>query len=85
MTDLQRFIELYKSFGIECLVRTEVWKNEPGLIHKNEPLERQIIQLSGFDDGENETRSDKFVGYCGFYASVEFDMKGNFIEQGFWE
>ena len=90
MTDLERFIELYRSFGIECKVGVRTWENGPRLIHKNEPLTRQVIQLGGDDFGTDDygitpTQSGKFDGYGGFYSSVEFDMEGKFIEQGFWE
>jgi hypothetical protein len=74
MSDLEKFVQLYKDFGIECQV--------------NVKDNKQIIYLnggSGYGTGYKDTDSDKFHGYAGFYSDVEFDMSGKFIMQGFWE
>lgn len=70
MNDIDKFIELYKSFGIEC----EVVNGEDGAIIT---LANCII--------EGGTFSDKFVGYSGFCSEVSFDKDGRFVSQGFWE
>lgn len=69
MTDLEAFIELYKRFGIE--IKTF---EEDGYT---------CVTLNGYD--EDETNSDKFDGYPGFYSGVKFTKEGEFIQQGFWE
>ena len=74
MTDLEKFVDLYKSFGVECK------------INQDENTDRLYIVFgeSNYDDGEF-TLSDKFKGYCGFYTQIWFTQDGNFLEQGFWE
>jgi len=72
MTDLERFIELYRSFGIECRVFVNKDCN-------------QEIDLNGSNLSNAQTDSIKFDGYAGFFSSVEFDMSGKFLKQGFWE
>ena len=75
MTDLEKFIELYRSFGIECKVY-----EEDGF---------QVIDLKKAADFHrdtyNATVSEKFKGDDYFYSNVLFDMQGNFVQQGFWE
>jgi len=73
-TDLEKFVELYRSFGIECKINSED--------------DRQIINLcSEDDDGEdrNGTVSPKLIGHYGFFSKVSFDIYGKFVSQGFWE
>lgn len=70
MTDLEKFIELYKGFGIKCV-----------LLEKKEWFE--IYLKDGCHGGV--TQSEKFDGYSGFYSDVRFDKQGKFIKQGFWE
>ena len=69
MTDLKKFIDTYKQFGID--------------IKTFEKNDRIIVELNGWD--KSPTISDKFEGYTGFYSSVEFTKNGQFISQGFWE
>lgn len=78
MTDLDRFLELYKSFGVECIVTDIVLKDE----------HLKVIVLGGGEYAYEKaecTKSSKFVGYSGFYSNIEFDINGKFIRQGFWE
>lgn len=73
-TDLSRFCDLYRSFGIECIINTRG--------------DEQYIILSEGDyrDRHNEyTTSEKFDGYFDFYTKIVFDAEGKFIRQGFWE
>ena len=72
-SDLYRFINLYKSFDIDCVVDKED--------------DRFVIKFSGehYNDGEPYTDSEKFEGYNGFYSIIIFDSKGKFIAQGFYE
>ena len=67
MTDLEKFVALYKSFGIECNV-----------IQK---YGRQNILLGG--DSELSTTSELFEGYYGTHSEVMFDLDGKFQGQIF--
>lgn len=73
-TDLEKFVELYKGFGIECKVE----KTDTGSVI--------TLACEGSYSHENyETASDKFDGYPGFHTDITFDKNGKFIKQGFWE
>lgn len=69
MTDLEKFIELYKSFGIElkAVQYGDNWCVELG------------------DEEQKEKHPDKFEGYYGFYSAVYFSLDGKFLNQEFWE
>lgn len=73
MTDLERFVELYKSFGIECIV--------------NSVAEGYVIFLSPYTTKKYtplfDTISDKFGGYEGVVSTVYFDVLGKFVKQDF--
>jgi len=69
MTDLEKFIDTYKQFGID--VKT---------YEKNDKI---MIELNGYD--EDSTKSDKFDGYSGFCSDLAFTKDGKFLRQGFWE
>lgn len=75
MTDLERFIELYKSFGIICKIQTE------------EEMGHKTITLSaGLPHREDQyTRHKKLDGYSDFFSDIEFTKDGKFLRQGFWE
>lgn len=68
-TDLERFVELYKSFGVEL---------ESEIINYGEGKKEIHIVIEA---GSNE----KIGGYNGFGTSVVFDLDGKFLGQGFWE
>ncbi len=73
MTDLEKFIDTYKQFGIEV----NTFNNSKGNIE---------IILSGFlmfDEEINPTISNKFNGFG--FSNLEFTKNGKFIQQGFWE
>jgi len=72
MTDLEKFIDTYKQFGIEI----KTYENAKGNIE---------ITLCGWDGSDNSTKSDKFDGYSGFLSNLEFTKDGRFLSQGFWE
>lgn len=74
MADLERFVALYASFGID--VRVNTLKDG-----------RKYIVLG---DGQaaadiGVTTSSKFEGYPGFYSDVTFTPDGWFESQGFAE
>jgi len=69
MTDLEKFIDTYKQFGID--VKTYEKDNTINII------------LNGLD--KNSTKSDKFHGYHCFFTDLEFTKEGKFLRQGFWE
>ena len=74
VTDLQRFINLYASFGIKCKVTS--WEGKP------------VIYLSAdgrYGDTMDTTTSEKLDGHSGFFSTVEFTEDGEFVKQGFWE
>lgn len=73
MTDLEKFIDTYKQFGIE--IKTFI-----------EGDEINILLGDAWEPDRNDiTESDKFYGHPGFYSTVEFSLDGEFIRQGFWE
>ena len=59
MTDLQKFIDLYKQFGIDCKVNHCNCNNKDVI----------VIQLSGnkYNSDFEITKSEKFDGYGGFF------------------
>ena len=69
MTDLEKFIDTYRQFGIDVKTYEEDSKIK--------------VTLNGWND--NSTESDKFDGYQGFYSELEFTKEGKFLRQGFWE
>ncbi len=69
MTDLEKFIDTYKQFGIG--------------VKTYEDGDKIRIELNGWED--YSTESDKFDGYCGFYSDLEFTKQGKFLRQGFYE
>lgn len=71
MTDLEKFIDTYKQFGIDI----KTYENENGNI--------EITLNNGYDG--NSTESDKFDGYQSFFSDLEFTKEGKFLRQGFWE
>jgi hypothetical protein len=73
MTDMERFIELYKSFGIELEAEpADKWDL------KDNPTIGYTITM---DESEPKFKES----YGGFYSVVYFDREGKFINQGFWE
>lgn len=70
MTDLEKFVELYKGFGIDLKVEeTAGFGDFNGGFH---------IEMREYDH-------EKFDGYYGFFTRVEFTKEGKFIKQSFWE
>lgn len=71
MTDLEKFVSLYREFGIECVVARD-------------KMGSRILLAESAMNG-SATTSEKLVGYAGFYSNVDFDSTGKFVKQGFWE
>lgn len=72
MTDLEKFKECYKQFGIELIV--------------NKEENRYSISLEGMGDDSEVTRDDRLrAGYGGFCSEIRFSLDGKFIEQAFYE
>lgn len=69
MTDLEKFIDTYKQFGID--------------VKTYEKCDKIRIVLNGWED--HSTESEKFDGYSGFYSDLEFTKEGKFLRQGFYE
>lgn len=73
MTDLEKFVELYKSVGIDVKV------NEKKI------FEQFVIELTDTWEIEDMTKNDKIYGHNGLYTEIIFDKNGKFINQGIWE
>lgn len=73
VTDLEKFLELYRSFGIELEV-------------EKLPYQQHVCfgenSMSYMCDYQGHP---KFQGYSGFYTKVIFDKDGKFIGQDFYE
>jgi hypothetical protein len=69
MTDLEKFIDTYKQFGIDV----KTFESEGKI----------IVNLNGWED--YSTESDKFGGYGSFFSEVQFTKEGKFLGQDFWE
>jgi hypothetical protein len=72
-TDLENFIALYKSFGLD-LETSEITSTSG-----------TVIVLGGYGSEGDNTQPQLTVGYSGFCSEIEFDKEGKFISQGFWE
>lgn len=84
-TDLERFVALYKSFGIECKINHIPEMDISDVVDFHIPEHYEIILGDNYDPIREATESEKFDGYDGFFTDIHFDMEGNFIQQGFWE
>lgn len=80
MTNLEAFVELYRSFGIECVVV------------KNNTNRTQHIFLNGgwnyetknYATDQEVTGSDKFISYSPTtYTEIVFNESGGFVAQEF--
>ena len=76
-TDLQAFLSIYKRFGIDCQVNQ---REDKQVIYFAKASDKHFVKPS-----KDSTFSSKFVGYSDFYSQIDFDLDGNFINQGFWE
>ena len=74
-TDIERFIELYDSIGVDVVVNKRF--NPSG-----SKCTGQWIVFGGYSDMDRETTNDdRISGYSGFYTSLNFDGDGNFVSQ----
>lgn len=78
MTDLEKFLALYKEFGVELDVPTVCTEIELDECRERPRPGDLIVSL---EQGADE----KLDGYGGFYSLVVFDKDGKFVKQGFWE
>lgn len=69
MTDLERFIDLYKSFGVVLEAKTDNLDGVP--------------VISVYMDGDTQPKFK--MSYIGFFSIAYFTPEGIFINQGFWE
>lgn len=74
-SDLEKFIELYRSVGIEL---------EPVVNEQKKGYGYQYLKLI-YDNYVDASSTKKTVGYGGFYTCLYFDESGKFIQQGIWE
>lgn len=89
-TDIEKFIELYKSFGVNCVVNKDNTMQYIILHESNHPHETiKLGNRSNFTIGQDKfgaaTISKKFGGYSDFFTQIEFDLNGKFIGQYFYE
>jgi len=70
MTDLEKFIDTYKQFGIEL----KTHEDKDGNI---------LITLSG--ETEHANRDPRFTGYIYFFSELTFSKEGKFLNQSFYE
>jgi hypothetical protein len=85
-TDYERFLELYRSVGIEPTMETSLHNPDGGYVYNPEKVEdksklhtRKMLVLT------NDLMTPKINGYAGFYTHIIFDEAGAFIEQSIWE
>lgn len=84
MTHLEKFVTLYKEFGIDCKINEVENPDGDGCCF-------YIVLCNNsfsYNDAKNKeagTKSNKFVGYNGFFTEIHFDQDCNFIRQGFLE
>jgi len=81
MTDLEKFIELYKSFDIKLKPCIDSCTQPYIVMTNGDPKDNS----SSFLNIKKISRSLKFDGYSFFHSIVEFDQDGKFIKQGVWE
>ena len=80
MTDLEKFIDLYKSLGVELKVENENPKGD------NDDEEGFLFLILGdYYSIDNEPNPKLMHGYGGFHSIIHFDANGKFIKQSFWE
>ena len=73
MRDIDRFIELYKSIGVDLKINVDEKGNRYIMIGEENTFDSEV------------TTSKLFTGYLGFYSIIMFDDDGKFISQGFYE
>jgi len=66
MSDLEKFIDLYKSIGINLIPETDEWRPTC-----------KVIKIDAYSNNHNGL----VRGYDGFYTELVFDLKGKFLEQ----
>ena len=82
MTDLEKFIELYKSFGIKLKPYKDDKTNFTTIFMQEGNPDDFIGSRMNV---KKYSVSNKFEGYSDFFSMVDFDKDGKFIKQGFWE
>lgn len=70
-SDMEKYIELYDSFGIELFPKNCVGGG--------------IFETASFSIKIEYYENEKLEGYFGFYTEIFFDKDGNFLGQGIWE
>lgn len=73
-TDLERFVALYQSVGIEF--------QESGMTPERLPSSTEGAYRLTSGEGTELVISG---GYSGFYTAIRFDSAGKFVSQGSWE
>ena len=76
-TDLERFQMIYKSVGVNIVVK---YNND-----KHTCYHPDCVSLILFEVGDGVNGRDKIDGYNGFATHLEFDENGKFIKQEIYE
>ena len=99
MTDLERFIELYRSVGIEVKDFRDSGGgvcpcNEDGICVSAKGDRQDGVRCYCWDNSTDnkvvmliseECGSGLLGGYPGFFTEITFTREGKFIHQGMWE
>jgi hypothetical protein len=78
MSDLDKFLKLYKELGIDCNVYNDPVDDDKFIVFRVEPME-------DVEESNKSTYSDKFGGHINSYSVISFDKHGKFISQCFWQ
>ena len=81
-TDLDRCLDVYRSFRIEC--KMNICKEDGQILHLMKGDQYIALTDAHVGIGDEETTDPRFNGY-GMYTQINFDKDGNFKSQGFWE
>lgn len=76
-TDLERFLALYRSVGIECIVN-DLRNGSKEILMGGRSVPDEI-------HGSRVTKDERLDGYTFFYVRYEFGADGAFIGQGAFE
>jgi hypothetical protein len=76
-TDLERFIELYKIYGITLIEETATMGDDN--------FDGKKVYMGDCSYVSNAPSNEKFGGYGGFHSVVFFTTDGKFVKQIFTE
>ncbi|MCK9209277.1 MAG: hypothetical protein M0P61_00435 [Ignavibacteriaceae bacterium] len=84
-TDLEKFVELYLSFGVQCIVKEGIDEKSKQEVKTIRFQNTNGLNEYGLDNlPEGLTTSEKFDGYGDSFTLITFSKDGEFLCQGFW-